>query len=215
MRRLLASILVLAAPVAAGDFQPTDDIRQAALGALAGGPGMRAEATVDPAIRLPRCPEALTATPTASGTVEVGCATSGWRLYVPVRVQRIEQVWVLSRPLAAGQAITADAVRSEARDVARIAGGALPDSAPIDGRVARRSLMAGSVLQAQDLVSPRAVRRGDTVMLVARVGGIEVRAQGRVLGEAGVDDRVSVENLSSRRVVQGVVRSAGEVEIVR
>jgi flagellar basal body P-ring formation protein FlgA len=215
MRHLLASLLILTAPAFASDFQPTDDIRAAALGAVGSGPGVRAEASVDGAIRLPRCAEPLAANLTNAATVEVGCASAGWRLFVPVRIQRMEEVWVLTRPLAAGQPIGADAVRSEARDVTRIAGGALPATATVEGQLARRSLMAGSVLQAQDLISPRAVRRGDSVTLVSRIGGIEVRAAGRALGDGGLDERVSVENLSTRRVVQGVVRSSGEVEVAR
>jgi len=215
MRTLLASILILAAPVFAGAFQPTDAIRAAALAALGGIPGGTAEASVDDAIRLPLCAEPLQATVNSPSTVEVGCASSGWRLFVPVRVQRVEQVWVLSRPLAAGQVITADALRSEQRDVTRIAGGAMLASSLVEGQVARRSLMAGSVLQSQDLVAPRAVRRGDMVTLVSRVGGIEVRASGKALGEAAISERVSVENTASRRIVQGVVRASGEVDVAR
>lgn len=222
MRSLLASILTVAAaalaaasPSGASGFHPVDDIRQVAVATVAGGPGVSAEATVDDAIRLPRCAEPLQAAVTSTGTVEVGCAAAGWRLFVPVRVQRVESVWVLSRPLAAGQAITADVLRAEARDVTRIAGGALSASQPVEGQVVRRGLLAGSVLQSQDLITPRAVRRGDMVTLVSRVGSIEVRAAGKALGEAGVAERVSVENLSSRRIVQGTVRSSGEVEIIR
>ncbi len=215
MRRLIASILVLTGSVFAADFQPIDEVRSAALGVVAGGPGVHAEASVDDAIRLPRCSEPLTAVASHGGSVEVGCPSAGWRLFVPVRVQRIEPVWVLTRPLAAGQPVTADAVRSEARDLTRIAGGALPAGTPVDGQIARRSLMAGSVLQHQDLLSPRAVRRGDAVTLVSRVGAIEVRAAGKALGEAGIAERVSVENLASRRIVQGIVRSSGEIEIAR
>ena len=38
---------------------------------------------------------------------------------------------------------------------------------------------------------------------------------GRVLGDAGQDERVSVENLSSRRVVQGVATASGDVLVSR
>jgi flagella basal body P-ring formation protein FlgA len=55
------------------------------------------------------------------------------------------------------------------------------------------------------------IQRGDPVVLVSRSGGIEVRASGRALAAAGVDERISVENVSSRRVVQGQVLASGEV----
>ena len=65
---------------------------------------------------------------------------------------------------------------------------------------------------AGDLVAPRLVRRGDTIALVSRQGGIEVCMAGRALADAGARERVSVENLSSRRVVQGTVDEAGDAD---
>ncbi|MNN01963.1 flagellar basal body P-ring biosynthesis protein FlgA [compost metagenome] len=83
------------------------------------------------------------------------------------------------------------------------------------GQVARRALSAGSLLSATDLVAPRIVRRGDNVALVARRGGVEVRVAGRALGDAGAGERVSVENLSSRRVMQGIAAPGGDVLVTR
>jgi len=44
---------------------------------------------------------------------------------------------------------------------------------------------------------------------------VEVRVAGRALGDAGEDERVAVENLSSRRVLQGRVGPGGEVLVTR
>ena len=71
------------------------------------------------------------------------------------------------------------------------------------------------MLGAGDLVAPRIIRRGDSVALVSRRGGVEVRVAGKALGDAGQDERVSVENLSSRRVVQGTVIAGGDVLVSR
>lgn len=217
-RLLLLLLLAIAAPAAlASAWQPVESIRDAALATVADrdAPGVRAEAAVDPALRLPRCAEPLQANPGHGGTVEVGCASAGWRLYIPVRVQRLQPVLVLTRAISAGEPIPPDAVQVEQRDVSRLAGGSFADPTQIADRVARRVLMAGSVLSPADVVPPRTVRRGDSVTLVARYGAVEVRASGRALGEAGLDERVSVENLGSRRVVQGVVRPNGEVLVLR
>lgn len=196
----------------ASGFQPVESIRAAALSAVADGAS--AEATLDPALRMPRCGQPLEARRTGSGTVEVGCP-SGWRLYVPVRVSRSQQVLVLVRGVAAGETISEGMFVAERRDATRIAGAALDDPADAVGRAARRTLMAGSVLTAGDLVAARLVRRGDTIALVSRQSGVEVRMAGRALDDAGARERVSVENLSSRRVVQGVVSADGEVLVSR
>ena len=201
-----------ACAVMAADFQPVDTIKAAALGALP--VGADADATLDPALRLPRCGAALVARVQGSNSVEVGCP-DGWRLFVPVRVRRSQTVLVLSRGIAPGETITADAFVPETRDASRIIGAAVADPAQAIGRVARRTLSAGAVLSATDLVAQRLIRRGDNVALVSRRGGVEVRVVGKALGDAGESERVTVENLSSRRVVQGVVGPGGDVWVSR
>ena len=201
-----------ACAVMAADFQPVDTIKAAALGALP--VGADAEATLDPALRLPRCGAALVARVQGSNSVEVACP-DGWRLFVPVRVRRSQTVLVLIRGIAPGETITADAFVPETRDASRIVGAAVADPAQAVGRVARRMLSAGAVLSATDLVAQRLIRRGDNVALVSRRGGVEVRVVGRALGDAGESERVTVENLSSRRVVQGVVGPGGDVWVSR
>ena len=201
-----------ACAVMAADFQPVDTIKAAALGALP--VGADADATLDPALRLPRCGAALVARVQGSNSVEVGCP-DGWRLFVPVRVRRSQTVLVLSRGIAPGETITADAFVPETRDASRIVGAAVADPAQAIGRVARRTLSAGAVLSETDLVAQRLIRRGDNVALLSRRGGVEVRVVGKALGDAGENERVTVENLSSRRVVQGVVGPGGDVWVSR
>jgi len=195
-------------------FQPVQSIEAAALASLP--PGTEAEATLDPALRLPDCGQPLQASPSSSHSVEVSCpAAAGWRLFVPVRIRRSQEVLVLVRGLGAGQAVTQEALTRETRDASRLVGAAVSDPEQAVGQVARRALTAGSVLMAGDLLSPRVVRRGDNVALVSRRGGVEVRMSGKALADAGENQRVRVENLSSRRVVQGVVSADGEVWVNR
>jgi flagella basal body P-ring formation protein FlgA len=213
--RLILIIALLAAPPAwAGDFQSIDSIRAAALSAV--GPDAEAEATLDASVRMPLCQNPLQAQPTGTTTVEVSCPSeTGWRLFVPVKVRRFQNVLILARGLAAGESVgTADIV-SERRDAARIVGAPLTDPGRAVGQVMRRTLPAGSILASSDLLSQRLVRRGDNVALVARSGGLEVRMAGRALGNAGENERVSVENLSSHRVVQGIVSQDGDVLVTR
>ncbi|MEN5209800.1 flagellar basal body P-ring formation chaperone FlgA [Stenotrophomonas terrae] len=214
MRLLLSFCLLLPAWAWAAAFQPVDTIRAAALATLAAGES--GEAQVDANLRLPACTQPLQAKATANTTVEVACPQAGgWRLFVPVKVRREQQVLVLSRGVAAGEVLAAADISSVKRDTARLAGAVLLKPEAAVGRVARRALSAGSLLSATDLVAPRTVRRGDNVALVSRRGGVEVRMAGRALGDAGEGERVSVENLSSRRVMQGTATPGGDVLVSR
>ena len=213
---LLTTLVGLApsAVHAAGAWQPVDSIRAAALSTLP--QGSEGDTTLDAALRLPACGQALRAEPTGTSTVEVSCPDAGgWRLFVPVKVRRNQTVLILNRGIAAGETLGAADITTAQRDVARIAGAALADPAAAVGRVARRTLSAGSLLSANDLVAQRLIRRGDSVALVSRYAGVEVRVAGKALADAGENERVSVENLSSRKVVQGTVAASGDVFVTR
>jgi len=212
---LTAVALWAAAPAqAAGGWQPVESIRAAALSTLPAG--SEGDTTLDSALRLPACGQDLRAQPTGTSTVEVSCPDAGgWRLFVPVKVRRNQTVLILNRGIAAGETLAAADITAAQRDVARIAGAALADPAAAVGRVARRTLSAGSLLSANDLVAQRLIRRGDSVALVSRYGGVEVRVAGKALADAGENERVSVENLSSRKVVQGTVAASGDVFVTR
>ncbi len=219
MRRHIRLILILMAlaPTAAfaDGFQPVESIRAAAIAAL-GVDAADAETTLDAGLRMPACPVPLSAQPANGNTVEVGCPqATGWRLFVPVKVRRTQNVLVLNRGISAGETLDMADITVERRDAARIVGAVLADPADALGRSARRVLPAGTVLAASDLVAQRLVRRGDTVALVSRRDGLEVRMSGRALGDAGRNERVSVENSSSRKVVQGVVDDNGAVVVSR
>ncbi|HEL5054705.1 flagellar basal body P-ring formation chaperone FlgA [Stenotrophomonas maltophilia] len=212
---ILAVALAIASPWAvAADWQPVASIRAAALSSLPAG--SEGEAQVADALRLPRCGGALQVQPTANTTVEVSCPDAGgWRLFVPVKVRRNQTVLVLARGIAAGETLTAADISTAQRDAARIAGAVLADPNAAIGRIARRPLQAGTLLSSTDLVTQRLIKRGDNVALVSRRGSVEVRIAGRAMGDAGENERISVENLSSRRIVQGTVDARGDVIVAR
>lgn len=176
---------------------------------------------LDPRLRLPACPQALKASvpnPASRGawTVSVLCETSGgtlWSIFVPVRVADLRPVVVLTRPLAPGQTITADAVAVESRDIATLSFGYLSDPAQAIGQNLRRPLAPGATLTPDALAVQKLVKRGAMVTIVGRAGGLEVRAQGKALADGGGGERITVENLSSHRVVEGVIRDGGQVEV--
>jgi len=160
--------------VAAAENEPVESIRAAVLSIL--DDGVDVEIGLDSALRMPRCGQHLHAVRKGNGSVEVSCPeASGWRLFVPVRIRRHEPVLVLARALAAGDAISAEMLALETRDVSRIPGAALSEPSSAIGQVARRALAAGSVLTSGHLRAPEVIRRGDQVTLVLRQGTIEVR----------------------------------------
>lgn len=181
--------------------------------------GVRVEATsLDARVRLPVCGEPLgTRLQSTAGanarTIEVRCeAPQRWSLYVPVRIRQSGPQLVLIRPVRAGETISESDLRLEIRDAGGV-GAAISDPQMAVGRVAQRPLAAGSALTADALAIAPSVRRGQLVTLVGASGSFEVRTSGKALSDAAAGERLSVENSSSRRIVQGVVRGDGTVAV--
>lgn len=218
---LLVAVVALASAghASASGFEPVERIAAAAISAVApdaaGLPNVSAEAAIDSGLRMPECSGGLSAHVGNRGVAEVSCAgPMAWKLFVPVRVTRLESVLVLTRPVGAGQTLSEDMLRVETRNTGNLTTGSLSAPTQATGQVAARALMAGTVLAHTDLRPPRLVRRGDLVTLVARRSGLEVRSQGRALGDAGISEQVNVENLGSRRQIRGRVNPQGEVEVL-
>ena len=77
----------------------------------------------------------------------------------------------------------------------------------------KRSLPVGTALTVDMLQPDVLVRRGQQVTLIAANGSVQIRAQGQALTEGAVDERVRVQNVSSLKVVEGVVESDGVVRV--
>jgi flagella basal body P-ring formation protein FlgA len=216
----LALACCLPAQGAAAAWQELSALRAAAEGAvLAVAPGVQAHAAeLDTRLRLPACtaPLAAEAAANAGGsawTVKLRCtAPSAWSLYVPVTAQTHAAVVVLRRFVPAGQPIPAEALQVEERSLDRDDAGLFAQTALVAGRIARRPLLAGTVLSTEMVDAPVAVQRGQAVTLLLHAGPLEVRAAGRTLAAAAVGQRVMVENLDSHRTVEGLLRDDGLVE---
>ena len=205
--------------------QSIDAIRRAAAGlvrAQLGGVAGRAIVTpaeLDTRLRLARCRGPLDLTlpqdgaPRAQLIVRVACPGRGWSLYVPVAVEADIPVLVLQRAVAAGTRLGAGDVVPGTRRMGGVFSQYLADVGGLAGQHAKRALPAGAVLVADMLAPDPLVLRGQQVTLVASLGGLEVRAPGRALTDAVVATRVRVQNLSSQRIVEGIVESADTVRV--
>lgn len=175
---------------------------------------------LDERLQLPACAESPKAfSPSGSNargtiSVEVRCGTPAiWTLYVPVRISETRQIMVLNRSMGRGEIVTADAVSLQERDITSLPYGYLINLAEVVGKTIKRPLTAGSVLTPDALESQRIIKRGQSVTLLSRIGTLEIRALGTALADAAQGDRLRVENASSRRVVEGIVRTADIIEV--
>jgi flagella basal body P-ring formation protein FlgA len=149
-------------------------------------------------------------------TVGVTCdGPVHWTVYVPVTIESRIDVLVLRHAVAREVRLMADDVTIEHRTTSGPGMAYLTSLTELGGRTVKRPLAAGTALAVDMFTADFAVRRGQEVTLLSSGSAIEVRASGRAMSDAAAGSRVQVQNLSSMRVVEGVVETADVVRVAR
>jgi len=148
-------------------------------------------------------------------TVEVRCAApKPWKLYVPVHLTVFQDVVVAARPLARGAILAPGDIILAERDTSALARGYLLRTEHAIGHRVRRAMSQGKPLTPSLLESPPLIRRGQLVNLEARSGGLTVRMSGIAKSDGILGQVIDVENKTTSRQVQAIVRSRKSVEVL-
>ena len=178
-------------------------------------------ASLDSRLKLARCDQPLQAfTPPNTElknnlVIGVRCrGTSPWKVYVPVKLTANRQVLVTSRPLSRGATLSAADVRLEVQDITTARGAYLTDVAQLDGKILKRTVPEGRLVTADLLNEEDVIKRGQRVTLMVEQSGFMVQMAGKALSDGTINERIRVENTSSQRTVEGIVRSPQLVEVI-
>jgi flagella basal body P-ring formation protein FlgA len=178
-------------------------------------------AELDARLRVAACPAPLLTTgklprgTQARVLVRVACNSSVyWSLNVPVDIHHLTQVLVLRRAVGRGEIIREEDVLAQPRELPGLTSPFVSRVADLSGRLTRRPVPEGTAVTADALDAPLLIHRGQSVVLAARAGGLEVRAPGVALSDAGAEQRVRVRNLNSLKIVEGVADTAGVVRVL-
>lgn len=223
---LLTGLLSLPGTVLGEALQTHQSIREAAeQHVLDELPGSADEVSVeagsiDSRLRLAACQQPLeTFAPyrrsnSARITVGVRCNdTTRWTLYVPVSVSRMEEIVVAHAPMSRGDQITADSIRLELRDVARLHRGYLTSLDQALGKRVKRRIPVDGVVTPDRVMVQHAVKKGNQVTILARIGSLEVRMKGKALDSGAVGERIKVRNSSSERELEATIVARGTVKV--
>lgn len=223
----VAALLMAAAAGVAEEWQAGADIRAAAedlVRSMTANANKRTEVTagtLDPRLHLARCDRALDAfirrgTQVQARTI-VGVRCTGskpWKVYVPVDIVTTAAVYTVRATLPKGHLLTAADLATDERDVSRLGSGYFTSPDGLLGQRLKQSVIAGRMLTPALLQADHIIRKGQTVTLLAAGGGINVAMSGKSLMDGALNQRIRVENLSSGRVIEGIVRSREHVEIL-
>lgn len=116
--------------------------------------------------------------------------------------------------LAPGTVITEADLEESVRDLALVPRDVMRSSEALLGLKVVRPIAAGEMVRKGAVAIPALVKRGDSVMLVARIGSVEARVMAQAKANGMKGEIVTVMNLTSKRQIQAKVVGRRLVEAV-
>jgi len=175
---------------------------------------------LDPRLRLAECDQPLDAAITGDGqarahtTVAVHCpGTVHWTIYLSVTIDSEFPVLVATHAMSRDAELHAADFELMPRHLPGLISDYVTKPAMLTGQRLRQSIAAGEALSLEAMTPANLIHRGQQVTLIAGSGGFEVRMSAVALSDGRLADRIRVQNLSSQRVVEGIVRSDSVVEV--
>ena len=224
---VIACITGLAGSAHAGSIQSHTSIQQAAEGFLMEKVqmeyGKHAEVKaghLDSRLRLAECDAPLETFQPAGGrtlgntTVGVRCGGGKpWTLYVPVKASIFENVVAAARPLQKGKQLDLQDLKLVKSDISKLRSGYYSHIDDVLGKQLTRSITIGAAITMPTVKDPRQIKRGQSINLIAEAGGLRVQMKGKALTDGSTGERIQVRNLSTKRVIEGVVTSPTSVSV--
>lgn len=174
---------------------------------------------IDPQNQLVPCPAFTVSMPPGARAwgrtnVSVRCEmTGGWRIFVPVRIRIQGDYLITARALNQGQVVGAADLAKNRGDLTDLPASVLTDPAQAIGKTVAQSVSSGQPLRSDMLRQTLVVQQGQSVRVVSRGPGFQVSGgAGRALGNAAAGQVVQVR-MPNGRIVSGLAREGGVVEI--
>jgi flagella basal body P-ring formation protein FlgA len=151
-----------------------------------------------------------------SNKISVGIACEGterWTLYVPVFVKKMAQVVTINHNVTRNAILSAEDLEIRPMDISGITRGYYTSPKEIVGMAVKKSLRFGEVVTPLHLQSPTLVKKGSQVKILSKGSGVIVTAAGLALKDGAKGEWIQVRNISSSRVIEGMVLADGSIEV--
>lgn len=121
------------------------------------------------------------------------------RWYVPIRIHWWANAVVLKQEAPIRTRLLPDMLEVKRTDVAGHIGLWWEKVSDLAGMQVTRPMHKGDAVYSVSVKQPPMIKRGDIITIIAQVGPISVRAEGKALKSGGRGDRLLVQNLRSNR----------------
>lgn len=197
-----------------------DQVREFLTIQSAGAPGRVQISAVglDPKLKLAPCSFVEAFFPNggrAWGRTSVGLRCNDgarWTIYVQGNVSVFASYLVAAAPLMQGQALSRANTAIQNGDLTILPPGIFTSIEQLEGKVAKMSMAAGTVLKQEMLQMPLVIQHGQGVRIISNGPGFSITADGQAQGSAYAGQMVPVR-VASGQIITGIANSAGQVEV--
>lgn len=137
-----------------------------------------------------------------------------WTIYVPISIELRGQVLTSNRTIQKGQLIRSEDLVMVEKNIKILKHPYLTESNDSIGKIAKQTILPGTIIESDMLAIPVLVHQGDIVSIQAKMENIMVSMDGTALGNGGFGDTIRVKNNHSKRMIMGKISGDKQVDIV-
>jgi flagella basal body P-ring formation protein FlgA len=124
-------------------------------------------------------------------------------------IDQVEAVPVLNRSIKPGDIITESDIRWDTIAIRRINNRTIQNANDLIGHTVKRPLRSGKILMTSDIITPVAIDKGEQLVLIFKVGAMQLTAGAQALERGGIGETISVMNLKSRQTIEAQITAPG------
>ena len=128
-----------------------------------------------------------------SGRTTIGVRCSGykpWKIYVTAEINIFDNVVIADSYILRGSRLSAAQLRTEKRNVATLSRGYFSRPEDVIGKIAKTTISKEQVIGLHSLASPKLVRRGQNVTIVAKSDTVTVKMNGNAMADGHLGELI-------------------------
>lgn len=175
---------------------------------------------LDPRLQLAACSTPLQAyappgyRPIGNTNVGIRCTDrQPWNILLPARIRAYANIVVSARPIARGTTLSTADITLRREDISAQSSGYFTDTADVIGKTAKQPILLEHVIMPSSIAPPLAIRRGESVNVIASTDGFEIRTEGTAMQDGSIGDNILVVNRSSQRRIEATIVAPAEVHV--
>ena len=143
----------------------------------------------------------------------VSCMQPAWKIHVPVFIDGLVNVAIASRAIFKGMELDDTNTRMQKMSLSQLHYGYFSKLEQVQGMESLRNIRNNQVITPGIVMTPKWVKRGHPVSILAKNGRLTLRVKGKAMADGRQGQVIKVKNLSSQKVIFAKVSGPGEVEV--